>query len=74
MTTRARPTVTLEPRAVDIPTAAAIYALSDGTIRDLVEHHGFPHLRIGRRIVIPLAAADRWIADRIDGQPIEAAS
>lgn len=71
---RQRPTIALEPRAVDIPTAAAIYALSESTMRDLVDHHGFPSLRIGRRIIIPLAAADRWIADRVDGHPIEAAS
>lgn len=76
MTTRARtrPELVIEPRALDVATAASVYALGETTLRELIEHHGFPHVRIGRRIVVPVAQADAWMAARSAGSPIEVAS
>lgn len=70
---RIRPAVTIEPRALDLATAASVYSFSETTLLNLVEHHGFPCLRVGRRIVIPVAQADAWLADRANGTPIEVA-
>lgn len=67
---RQRPTITIEPRGLDLATAASVYAIGESTLRELVEHHGFPHLKVGRRIVVPVALADAWFAERADGVPI----
>ena len=68
---RRRPQVSIEPRVIDLPTAAGVYGHSETTLRELAKHHGFPHLRIGRRMTIPVAAADAWFAARANGEPIE---
>lgn len=72
---RQTPEVVIEPRAIDVATAARVYGLGEGTIRELVDHEGFPHVRVGRRIIIPVAQADAWLAARATvGTAIEAAS
>lgn len=68
---RERPAVSIEPRGLDVATAASVYAIGESVLRELIEHHGFPHLRVGRRIVVPVAAADAWFAERANGVPIE---
>ena len=68
---RQRPKITIEPRVIDLATAASVYGHSETTLRELAKHHGFPHLRIGRRMTIPVAAADAWFAARANGEPIE---
>jgi hypothetical protein len=71
---RPRPTVTIEPRALDLTTAAAVYALSETTLSNLIAHAGFPHIREGGRVIIPVAQADAWLAARAAGAPLEVAS
>lgn len=73
MTTKARvrPLVTIEARALDFPTAAAVYGISETTLRELVDFAAFPSVRIGVRRVIPVAQADAWFADRANGVPVE---
>lgn len=57
--------VVVEPRLVSLTTAGQMYGdLSDDTIRKLTKTAGFPHIRIGTRILIPIAAADAWFAAR----------
>lgn len=64
---RQRPAVTIEARALDLETAAGVYALGETLLRDLIEHEGFPHLRVANRIIVPVAAADAWLAARANG-------
>lgn len=64
---RQRPEVVVEPRALDLETTARVYAIGESTLRDLIEHDGFPHLRIGNRIIVPIAQADAWLAARANG-------
>jgi excisionase family DNA binding protein len=64
---RAKPDVVIEPRALDLETAARVYALGESTLRELIDHHGFPALRIGNRIIVPVALADAWLAERAGG-------
>jgi excisionase family DNA binding protein len=67
---RIRPAVAIEPRALDLATAAAVYAIGENTLRDLIEREGFPHLRVGNRVVIPVAQADAWLAARTTGAEV----
>lgn len=67
---RTRPAVSIEPRALDLETAAAVYAISATTLRDLIARDGFPHLRVGQRVVIPVAQADAWLAARATGAEV----
>jgi excisionase family DNA binding protein len=53
--------VQIEPRLVSVTVAARIYGLSVRTIEQLIADDGFPTVRIGRRVLIPVAQADRWI-------------
>lgn len=64
--------IIIEPRALDLETAAGVYALGQDTLRRLMNESDFPHLRIGHRVIIPVALADAWFADRANGLPIEA--
>lgn len=64
---RQRPEVVVEPRALDLATAASVYAIGESTLRDLIDHHEFPHLRVGNRIIVPIAQADAWLAARANG-------
>lgn len=59
--TRQRPQLVIEPRGLDIETAASVYAIGESTLRDLIAHHGFPSVRVGGRIIVPVAAADAWL-------------
>ena len=52
--------IAIEPRLVSVAVAARIYGVSVSTLRDLIAD-GFPTIRIGRRVLIPVAQADRWI-------------
>jgi excisionase family DNA binding protein len=53
--------VAIEPRLLSIAVAADVYGISETTLRALIADDGFPTVRIGRRVLIPVAQADRWI-------------
>ena len=53
--------IAIEPRLVSVTIAARIYGVSVRTIEQLIADDGFPTVRIGRRVLIPVAQADRWI-------------
>jgi excisionase family DNA binding protein len=46
-----------------VPEAAARLGVSDWLIYDLIKKKKFPHRRLGRRIVIPVHALERWADD-----------
>jgi hypothetical protein len=71
---RPRPTVTMEPRWVDLTTASAAFGLSETKLSELITHAGLPHLREGGRIILQVAATDAWLAARAAGAPLEVAS
>jgi hypothetical protein len=71
---RLRPEVTIEARALDLATASAVFALSETALSGLIAHAGFPHIRVGGRVIIPVAQADAWLAARAAGAPLEVAS
>lgn len=56
--------VAIEPRLVSTTIAARIYGVSERTIEHLISTEGFPCVRLGRRLLVPVAKADAWIEGR----------
>lgn len=54
---------------VSVAEAAERVGVSDWLIYRLIQQGNFPHRRLGRRIVIPVHALERWI-DQTDHTPI----
>lgn len=58
--------IAIEPRLINTRLAAEIYGgVSQRFIERLIAEEGFPSVRIGRRILVPVAKADRWIEERV---------
>lgn len=55
---------------VSVAEAAERVGVSDWLIYRLIQQGNFPHRRLGRRIVIPVRALERWI-DQTDQTPID---
>jgi excisionase family DNA binding protein len=58
------------PSTLSVPEAAAQLGISRSHAYDLVRAKELPHLRLGRRIVIPRAQLEAWILDH--GERVEA--
>jgi hypothetical protein len=54
--------VQIEPRLVSVDVAGEIYGVSADTIVRLQDDEDFPIVRIGKRRLVPIAAADAWFA------------
>lgn len=50
-------------RAVSVPVAGELLAISEAEVRRMVRRGEIPTLRLGRRVLIPLAQLDVWIAE-----------
>jgi len=65
------PTPTPEGRAVPVlalrpPEAAQALGISERLLWDMTKRGEVPHLRLGRAVVYPVAALDRWLAERAE--------
>lgn len=49
------------PLAYSVGEAASLMGVSNDKVRELVRANEIPHKRIGRRIIIPRAAFERWL-------------
>jgi len=59
--------VVIEPRAIGLEVAALVYGdVSAETIRRMQDEEGFPCVRYGTRRLVPVAAADAWLAARAE--------
>lgn len=47
--------------AYSVGEAASLMGVSNDKVRELVRANQIPHKRIGRRIIIPRAAFERWL-------------
>ena len=56
-----RQTETSDPVRYSVVELAALLGLSDESIYRGIRHNQIPHLRIGRRLVLPKAAIDDWL-------------
>ncbi len=50
-----------EPLVISVAEAAERVGVSDWLVYRLIQQGNFPHRRLGRRIVIPVHALERWI-------------
>lgn len=55
----------MDKRALSKKELADHLGVSVRTVDHLVERADFPSFRIGRRVVIPVAALDRWLEDQV---------
>jgi len=65
------PTPTPDRRAVPVlalrpPEAAQALGISERLLWDMTKRGEVPHLRMGRAVVYPVAALDRWLAERAE--------
>lgn len=54
----------IEPIAVTKAGAAQALGVSERLVEELIARHEFPVLRLGQRVVIPLAALREWSTSR----------
>lgn len=55
------------PITIDTTAVAHSLGLSKRTIESLVARDAIPHMRIGRRVLFPVALLNKWIEDRTRG-------
>lgn len=51
----------IEPAVYNVPQIAALMDINLQRAYEIVKTPGFPSIRIGKRIVIPKAAFERWL-------------
>jgi excisionase family DNA binding protein len=59
--------VSAAPLLISVPDAARRCGLSDSLIYYLIQHGQFPHLRVRRRILVPVKAMEEWIEQQTKG-------
>lgn len=52
--------------ALTVAQACARYSISRSTLHRLRRTAGFPQVRIGRKVLIPVAAAERWFDENLE--------
>ena len=60
----------VEPISVRIEQAAEMMGTSEDTLRKWIRKAGFPYIRFGRRIIVPVSQMRHW-ADENTGKTIE---
>ena len=61
--------VIIEPRLLGLEVAGLVFGLSADQLAKMQDHDGFPCVRIGRRRLVPVAAADAWFAKHTGTAP-----
>jgi excisionase family DNA binding protein len=54
-----------EPLALDAKDTASALAMSERKLWELTNRGEIPHVRIGKRILYPVAALDRWLESQL---------
>jgi excisionase family DNA binding protein len=52
---------------ISVPDAAQRCGLSDSLLYDLIQQGQFPHIRVRRRILVPVKAMEEWIDQQTRG-------
>ena len=60
----------VEPISVRIEQAAEMMGTSEDTLRKWIWKAGFPYIRVGRRIIVPVSQMRHW-ADENTGKTID---
>ena len=64
--------MTVEPKVVSVPNAAVILGIGRNHAYELCRTGELPHIRLGRRIVVPVVALDRLLAEAHGGRQAQA--
>ena len=62
--------IQVEPVSVRIDQAAEMMGTSEDNLRKWIRKAGFPYIRVGRRIIVPVSQMRRW-ADENIGKTID---
>ena len=60
--------MTVEPKVVSVAVAAVMLGVGRNHAYELCRTGVLPHLRLGRRIVVPIAALNQLLAEAHGGQ------
>jgi excisionase family DNA binding protein len=55
------------PLLISVPDAAKRCGLSDSLLYYLIQQGQFPHIRVRRRILVPVKAMEEWIGQQTKG-------
>lgn len=58
----------LRPLLVDPAKLSILLGLSESTVYELLNTGEIPSFKVGRRRVIPVAAIEKWIADKLEAE------
>lgn len=53
----------MEKKALNVPDIAQQLGISRPTAYDLCKQEGFPSITVGKRIIIPVDAFEKWLMD-----------
>ena len=59
---------TIDPMVLSVPEAAKALKICTKAVYSLANTPGFPALRLGKRIVIPVDGLRRWIDEQSGGE------
>lgn len=65
VTRNTSPPALVEPLAVTVPVGSLKLGVCQTITRRLIKSGELPHLRIGRRVLIPMASLEKFVADRV---------
>ena len=58
--------MTVEKKTYSVEEAAQVVGISARYMYDLVRTEGFPVIRIGRRLLIPITGLNRWLEEQAE--------
>ena len=61
----------MDKLALTVNEAAEAIGVSDRKVRDLVNMTGFPVVRLGGRVIIPVDDLRRWLSQQAGGKRLE---
>lgn len=56
-----------KPLAFSAPEAARAIGISERLLWSMTKAGEVPHMRIGTRVIYPVAALEKWLAEQIEG-------
>jgi excisionase family DNA binding protein len=55
------------PITISVREAAQLLGISKSHAYDLIRQEQLPHVRLGRRVVVPYRELEEWVRSHIDG-------
>ncbi len=58
----------MEKVAMNVEDLAKTLGISKPKAYELAHSHGFPCIRLGKRVIIPIAPFEQWLKERVSGE------